>query len=322
MQEELHIASPRRRGSGRLVLAVALLAFFAGALGMGWLAWQGSFDAALAGLGLGKPDKAMLADLPPAAASPGATSATPVTAAAAKLPAGSVLPVGAPAITTLGSVETRLALLEERLSRPDLQAEAASGNAARAEGLLIAFAARRTLDRGAPLGYLEDQLKLRFGDAQPNAVQTVIQAASRPVTMEELAGALEAAAPALTRSDGKGDAWNTVRNEIVGLFTVRRDAVHGLTSEQRIARAQLLLAAGKTEQAIAVVERMPGSASATRWLDDARRYAAARHALDLIETAAMLEPRQLQDASDRKVVQPSPLAEPAPKPLASASPAD
>src|SRR3546814_3562519 len=34
--------------------------------------------------------------------------------------------------------------------------------------LLIAFAARRALDRGLSLGYLEAQLRLRFGDDQPN----------------------------------------------------------------------------------------------------------------------------------------------------------
>ena len=46
---------------------------------------------------------------------------------------------------------------EQRLSRIDLQATAASGNAARAEGLLIAFAARRMIDKGEPLGFLEER---------------------------------------------------------------------------------------------------------------------------------------------------------------------
>ena len=46
-----------------------------------------------------------------------------------------------------GGLEQRLAAAEQRLARLDLQAQAASGNAARAEGLLIAFAARRSLAR-------------------------------------------------------------------------------------------------------------------------------------------------------------------------------
>ena len=69
--------------------------------------------------------------------------------------------------TALG---VRMAELEQRMTKLNFEAEAASGNAARAEGLLIAAAARRTVERGAPLGYLEDQLKLRFANAQPNAV--------------------------------------------------------------------------------------------------------------------------------------------------------
>ena len=53
-----------------------------------------------------------------------------------------------------GGLDQRLAAAEQRLTRLDLQAQAAAGNAARAEGLLIAFAVRRALDRGADWGYL------------------------------------------------------------------------------------------------------------------------------------------------------------------------
>ena len=71
-----------------------------------------------------------------------------------------------------GGIDQRLAAAEQRLARLDLQAQAAAGNAARAEGLLIAFAARRALERGEELGFLADQLRLRFGDNWPNAVRT------------------------------------------------------------------------------------------------------------------------------------------------------
>lgn len=42
-------------------------------------------------------------------------------------------------LKAVGNVEARLAMLEDRLSRINLQANAASGNAARAESLLIAL---------------------------------------------------------------------------------------------------------------------------------------------------------------------------------------
>src|SRR3546814_17595658 len=81
------------------------------------------------------------------------------------------------------------------MERSTLQAASASGNATRAEGLLIAFAARRALDRGLSLGYLEAQLLLRFGDDQPNAVKTIIDTARDPNTLEHLRIELDALAP-------------------------------------------------------------------------------------------------------------------------------
>ena len=47
-----------------------------------------------------------------------------------------------------GPDAARVAELEQRLSRLNLEAASASGNASRAEGLLVAFAVRRALDRG------------------------------------------------------------------------------------------------------------------------------------------------------------------------------
>jgi hypothetical protein len=68
-----------------------------------------------------------------------------------------------------GGLDQRLAAAEQRLTQLDLQAQAAAGNAARAESLLIAFATRRAVERGAELGYLSDQLRLRFGRAGATA---------------------------------------------------------------------------------------------------------------------------------------------------------
>jgi hypothetical protein len=71
-----------------------------------------------------------------------------------------VLPLPPPPSTaaiarTQGAMETRVQQLEDKLNRLDLEAAAASGNAVRAEALLVAFAARRVVERGAPLGYLK-----------------------------------------------------------------------------------------------------------------------------------------------------------------------
>ena len=81
----------------------------------------------------------------------------------------------------------------------DTQSRAAVGNADRAEGLLVAFAARRALDRGVALGFLEALLRQRFGDSQPQAVGMIITAAREPVTLQELQDGLLQVRPAADR---------------------------------------------------------------------------------------------------------------------------
>ena len=206
--------------------------------------------------------------------------------AAADPASAQAVPVGADA---LGA---RVAELEQRLSRITLQAESASGNASRAEGLLVAFAVRRALDRGLSLGYLEAQLRLRFGDDQPNAVKTIIETSRDPVTLEQLRTELDVLAPELVgRSGDKGSLWTGLRRELGELFVVRPAGTESPRAAERLERARRYLAGGMADKAIAEVQAMPGAAAATEWLIEARRYHEARRALDLIETAAILEPR-------------------------------
>ena len=191
------------------------------------------------------------------------------------------------------ALAVRVAELEQRLSRITLEAESASGNASRAEGLLVAFAVRRALDRGLSLGYLDAQLRLRFGDDQPNAVKTIIDTSREPVTLEQLRAELDTLAPQLVgrNGDGSGSLWTGLRRELGELFVVRAAGTQSPRASERLERARRYLAGGQTDKAIAEIEAMPGSAAATDWLIVARRYHEARRALDLIETAAILEPR-------------------------------
>ncbi|MEQ1496211.1 MAG: hypothetical protein ABL912_10705, partial [Novosphingobium sp.] len=129
----------------RLVLASIVLAFLAGAMLIGWLVWDGRI--ALTGNGTDQ-----LAAVAQPLAAPD-TTAVPATGAL---------------------LEQQVTALEQRLARIDLQAAAAEGNTARAEAMLVALAARRAIERGTPLGYLEVQLQLRFGAARPAAVSSVI----------------------------------------------------------------------------------------------------------------------------------------------------
>mgnify|MGYP006145790193 CR=1 FL=1 len=53
--------------------------------------------------------------------------------------------------------------IENRLTRVESTAQRVEGSAGRADALLVAFAARRAVDRGVALGYLEPLLLDRFG---------------------------------------------------------------------------------------------------------------------------------------------------------------
>ncbi|KHK93463.1 hypothetical protein [Novosphingobium malaysiense] len=290
-----------RQRSRSITVFVALIAFILGAALVAWASSTGYLSSVVKS--------------PDAEETTTAELAGPVEEAdpqeqAAKEPAPKP---NAAQMAAIGSVEGRLALLEDRISRLDFQTDAASGNAARAEGLLIAFAARRMIDRGEPLSYVADQLKLRFMNAQPRAVETIIAFSKNPVTIDELSARLEALSPELT---GKGDQtkrslWERARREFSSMFTVRRDSSALVSPSARIDRAKVMLTARRIGNAIKEVERVPGAEAAETWIADARRYEQAQHALDLLETTAMLEPSRLKDAEGHKVDQPSPLATPA-----------
>jgi hypothetical protein len=208
-----------------------------------------------------------------------------------------------------GGIDQRLAAAEQRLARLDIQAQAAAGNAARAEGLLIAFAARRAIEKGAELGFLADQLRLRFGDALPNAVRTIIANSRDPVTLDQLIARLEGIAPRL--SEGSRDfSWDLIRNELSQLFVVRRETTPSPQPERRLDRARLFLESGRVEAAIEEVSKLPGADNAADWIADAQRFAATQQALDLIETSAVLEPRMLRDGVGNRIEQISPVVEP------------
>lgn len=204
-----------------------------------------------------------------------------------------------------GGLDQRIAAAEQRIARLDLQAQAASGNAARAEGLLIAFSARRALDRGNDLGFLADQLRLRFGDAMPNAVQTIVAFGRSPVTIDQLIAQLDGMAPDLAQNNRRF-SWEQLRGELSQLFVVRRETTPSPQPRLRLERARLFLQSGRVEAAVAEVRNLPGAANAGAWIRDAQRYAAAQNALDLIETAAVLEPRKLRDGTGSPIEQISP----------------
>ena len=222
------------------------------------------------------------------------TNAAPPTSHAFAGPALPPAPANDPAL------DQRVATIESRLDQIDARAAAASGDADRAEGLLIAFAARRALDRGQPLGFLEGMLRERFGDSDAVAVAQIIAASQRPVTLAQLQDGLQALRPTLVAPGPDQGVWQSFKHEVSTLFVVRRADQPSNIPADRLSRAEHALEQGQVDTAAAEVARMPGQASAASWLAQARRYVTGRNALDRIETAALLKP----------TVKPAPIAAP------------
>ncbi|MFL6843232.1 MAG: hypothetical protein ACJ8D2_12430, partial [Sphingomicrobium sp.] len=97
------------------------------------------------------------------------------------------------------AADRRIAELEARLGRVEHATERAEGFAGRADALVVAFAARRAIDRGVALGYLEPLLVDRFGARHQAAVATVVTASRAPVRLNDLIGEYEALGPELRR---------------------------------------------------------------------------------------------------------------------------
>jgi hypothetical protein len=294
-------AAPPRKpaGIGRLILAASVFSFLVGGGLVGWLAYDGKLRWA--------PETAVSVQGPreQRVISPAPTPA-PSRAVAASTPA-----VPAPVLPGLTSgIEQRMAQIEQRLNTLDLRAQAATGNAARAEGLLIALASRRAIERGMPLGSLADQLRLRFGDAQPRAVQVVIDGAKTPVTLVQLDAGLAALSDQLTKASADEGGWSRFTRQVSDMFVIRRTDSAAVQPEAQLDQARLLLRSGQAEGAANLVARLPGAANAASWVSDARRLAAMQQALDQLEAAAILEPRELQDGRGQPVRQTSPAVEP------------
>lgn len=235
----------------------------------------------------------------PVVAAPGTAPATPPpTQASADL-------------ATLNAREAELAAKLDQLSLRvrdvDGSARAASGYATRAERMMVAFAVRRVIERGQPLGPLEPQLRARFAESHAEAVDTLVRTAADPVTIEDLRLALDRIAPRLLSAPDDG-LWDHVRRLLGEMVVLRQEDSPSPRPADRLRRARRTLEAGQVEAALAEVAHLPGVEAGASWIAAARRYVTARQALAEIDQAAIDAPV------------PAPMAAPAPIAPAAAAP--
>ncbi len=153
---------PRRSRRWLWALLALFVAFVGGAVAMGYLVTHDARTARL--LHLETADQAAAQ----------AALAQKVALKPAPVPVMKLPPTADPQIAT------RVETLEGKVADIETQAKEATGDASRAEGLLVAFAARRALDQGVGLGYIEGLLRERFGGTQPQAVGDDPDRGARP----------------------------------------------------------------------------------------------------------------------------------------------
>lgn len=184
--------------------------------------------------------------------------------------------------------QQRLTDLESRLARVENATRQAQGSAGRADALVVAFAARRAIDRGVALGYLEPLLVERFGAQHEQAVATIVTASREPVRLNDLISEYDQLGPVLRTGDTQASWWTSLRRELGTLVEVHRADQPAINPDARYARAQRRLSAGEVDQALAETMRLPGAPRAADWVAKARRYILAHRALDEVESAALL----------------------------------
>jgi len=182
----------------------------------------------------------------------------------------------------------RIAELQSRLERVENATERAEGFAGRADALVIAFAARRAIDRGVALGYLEPILADRCGAQHQAAVATVITASAAPSRLNDLIGEYETLGPELRRGGPEESWWSGFKRELASVVEVHHSDRPAMNADARYTRALQRLSTGDADQALAETMRLPGASRAGEWTAKARRYIAAHRALDEIESAALL----------------------------------
>ncbi len=185
-------------------------------------------------------------------------------------------------------MEQQISLLQSRLDRVENQSEQARGSAGRADALLISFAARRAIERGVALGYLEPLLVDRFGKEHPQAVATIVTSSREPVRLAELIAGYQDLQPQLIGPPPNEGLWTGIKRGFSSLVTVHRSDRPSSEPQARYDRALSHLMAGEVDTALAETMRLPGAPRARDWIAAARRYIAAHRALDEIESGALM----------------------------------
>jgi hypothetical protein len=171
--------------------------------------------------------------------------------------------------------------------------------------MLLAFAARRALELGLPLGNFEDDLNARFGSSEPHMVAAVVAAAKTPVTIAKLRGDLIGLLPRLSGDESTG-VWDRLTAGFSTLATVRRGDSATQDPNALLTQARTAMEAGDIDTALQAISRLPNRAVAADWMAAARRYSEAQRALNALEKAALSGPDTQPSPGEFLLPEPTP----------------
>jgi hypothetical protein len=258
---------PATRGKLKRALLLGAVTFVAGVVAVIWTInhWDGA-----RGLILGTP-----------------TQPIPQLQAPAALPQAQPSAAISDPSLSLPRAGESVSALEERMVAIGDDATAASGNAARAEGLMLAFAARRAIERGQSLGYLAPAIRRHFGAAQPAAVAAILTAATKPVTLEGLRSDLDRLEPQLLGGAPTEGLFSRFSRTFSELIVFRSAGTPSTRATDRLDRAKRFLSAGNVDRAKDEIAAMPGASVAADWLARAAQFRQTQSALDTIEASSV-----------------------------------
>jgi hypothetical protein len=185
-------------------------------------------------------------------------------------------------------IAEQIGQLQARLQRVESENAEVQGSAGRADALLIAFAARRAIERGMALGYLEPLLVDRFGAQHPQAVASIVTGSRDPVRLTELIAEYQDLEPQLVGPPPNEGLWTGIKRSLSSLVIVHQSDRPSNQPQARYDRAVAHLMAGEVDAALAETMRLPGAPRARDWIGSARRYVAVHRSLDEIESAALI----------------------------------
>jgi hypothetical protein len=287
------LPSPKAASNWKRKLILPLLFFTTGVGAAGWGVTQTEFGRSLTGL------------QPPA----------PITIAPRPTPTppNSVAP---------DQASRRIAELEDSLARARSGGTVSSaGGSSRAEGLLLAFAARRALELGLPLGSFEQELAAHFGTAQPHLVAAVVAAAHTPITLATLQLELTRLTPQLAGTQGTG-MWERVTNGFSNLVSVRRGGDVTQDPKLLLDQARIAMSTGNVDAALQAISRMPNRAVAADWMTSARRYSEAQRALTALEKSSLEGPTIIDPPITPTIPDPAPSTPGSPSPSSALPPSE